>query len=293
LAHFVNSLTDTDGADASIVASNCRHFLWQHNGKQRKILKEQPIGSSVTKGAPRCQRTVNNRVVGCAGEGEPMRFDIYRPIHKALRLALSNLLIKLGSTDFQDEAAATEAIGALRQQILLSRSHLHHEEEYIHPLLEARSASASGSLEADHRHHERRLSELEELASAIEWSSPEDRSKLGQMLYLQFSRFVAEDFVHMAEEETETLSLLHLHYEDRELQEIEGRIVAAQPPEKLMHTVSLMVPAMNLPERVAFLRGIKASAPPEAFEALISVAAKPSLPTQAWELVEEKLREAA
>jgi hypothetical protein len=218
-----------------------------------------------------------------------MRFDIYRPIHKALRLSLSNLLTKLGSTDFLDEAAGSEAIVALRQQVALSRSHLRYEEEYIHPLLEQRSNEPLHGLEDDHRHHEQRLTELEELAFAIESAADDEKPSLGQLLYLTFSRFVAEDLMHMAEEETTTLALLHRHFTDPELQEIEGAIVAAHPPEKLMSTLSLMIPAMNMSERVGFLRNIRASAPPEAFEAVLSNVAEPSLAPQEWQLLEKQL----
>lgn len=97
----------------------------------------------------------------------------------------------------------------------------------------------------------------------------------------------------MAEEETTTLALLHRHFTDAELQEIEGAIVAAHPPEKLMSTLTLMIPAMNMTERVGFLRGIRASAPPEAFEAVLSNAARPSLAPQEWQRLEEQLRLAA
>jgi hypothetical protein len=222
-----------------------------------------------------------------------MRFDIYRPIHKALRLSLSKLLVKLGSTDFRNEAAATEAIAALRQQIALSRSHLEHEERFIHPLLEPLTDKPLAALEADHRHHEQSLDQLDELACAIEDAEAEERLILGHSLYLQFSRFLAEDLVHMAEEETSTLALLHRHFTDAELQEIEGRIVAAHPPEKLMGTLCLMIPGMNLPERVQFLRGIKASAPPEAFKAIVENAAKPSLTSSEWNLLRAQLQDAA
>jgi hypothetical protein len=222
-----------------------------------------------------------------------MRFDIYRPIHKALRLNLSKLLVTLGSTDFRNDAAATEAIAALRQQIALSRSHLGHEERFIHPLLEDLSEDPLQELEADHSHHRQSLDQLDELACAIEDAEAGERLILGHSLYLQFSRFLAEDLLHMAEEETSTLALLHRHFTDAELQEIEGRIVADHPPEKLMGTLSLMIPGMNLPERVEFLRGIKASAPPEAFEAIVENAAKPSLPSSEWDLLRAQLQDAA
>lgn len=214
------------------------------------------------------------------------RHDIYAPAHKGLRLALSDLLVRLGQADFADESAAAELLGALRLQLVLSASHLHHEEVEIHTALEARAPGATITLQADHDHHRRAFATLEAAIAAVEGAPPAQRAAPARELYLAFSQFVAADFAHMAEEELAILPLLHRLFDDDELIAIEGRIVAAIPPEKTMAYLKLMVPAMNPPERAAFLAFVRAGAPAEAFDAMLDVAVRPTLAPAEYEALE-------
>ncbi len=214
------------------------------------------------------------------------RHDIYGPIHKGLRLALANLTIQIGSTDFADEDAARETIAALRRQMALSASHLAHEEEQIHTALEARAEGATLTLLADHDHHRRAFVEIETIMQTIEAAPAEARPALGRELYLGFTQFVAADFAHMAEEEMVILPLLHRLFSDEELIAMEGAIVAALPPEKAMAYMQLAIPAMNGPERVRFLNFVRGGAPAEAFEAILNFAVRPTLTPNDYHAVE-------
>ena len=211
------------------------------------------------------------------------RHDIYGPIHKALRLALSNLLVKLGSTDFECDREREEAVAALRRQLAISAGHLAHEEEFLHKRLEERASESTAALEADHRQHDEAFAKLEALLGRLEAASPGERAGLGRALYLGFSGFVAEDFEHMLEEETRITPLLHELFSDAELIEIEGRIVGSVPPEEMMAVLRLMMPALNPTERIDFLSFARASAPPEAFEAMLRFGAQPALNPSDWE----------
>jgi len=213
---------------------------------------------------------------------QEMRHDVYGPIHKALRFALSNLLVQLGQTDFSDEAATDEALTALGRQLAISASHLRHEEDHVHGPLEARSGGATDALEAAHRHHDEAFGQLNDLMSLMKTVPASARPALGKEIYLRFSQFVAEDFAHMAHEELVTLPLLHSLFTDEELMEIEGRIVASLDPEETMAVMQLMLPAMNRTERVGFLTFARQAAPPEAFDAVINFAARPTLKREDW-----------
>ena len=133
------------------------------------------------------------------------RHDLYAPIHKGLRLALSDLLVRLGRADFADAAATAGLLAALRRQLVLSAGHLHHEEVEIHTVLEARAPGSTLTLEADHDHHRRAFVTLEAAIAAVEAAPPAERAAPARELYLAFSQFVAADFAHMAEEELTTL----------------------------------------------------------------------------------------
>lgn len=216
------------------------------------------------------------------------RHDLYGPIHKGLRLALSDLLVRIGRTDFTAPEGA-ETLAALRAQLVLSEEHLRHEEDYIHGALELRRPGAAAVLESQHRHHDETFIALRRLIETLETAPAAGKPAAARALYLAFSRFVADDLAHMAEEETVVLPLLHDLFSDAELQEIEGSLVASLRPEDNLAYLRLMLPAGAPDERFAFLSFVKAHAPAEAFEAIMSFAARPSLSEAEYARLSERL----
>lgn len=226
------------------------------------------------------------------GAVAPRRHDFYGPIHKGLRYALSGLLARIGATDFGrpvnviasiDHARAiTTLIADIRFQMVLSRGHLKHEDEFLHGALEARMPGASRKLEAQHGDHEASFEAIEAALVAVEAASLDGRPACGRDLYLAFARFVAEDIEHMNEEETVTQPLLHALFTDAEIAEIEARLIASVPPEKMMGYMRIMIPAMDATQRAAFLAGMRAAAPAEAFKAVLAHAARPTLSNDDW-----------
>jgi iron-sulfur cluster repair protein YtfE (RIC family) len=221
------------------------------------------------------------------------RHDIYAPIHKALRAALCDLLVRLGRTDFAQPAACAAVLADARAQLRFSAAHLQHEDEHIHPALLTRAPEMVARLEHDHREHEAEFQALESLIRAVETAAPADRAQAGHRLYLAFAEFVAHDLAHMTQEEQVTGPLLHQLFTDPELQAMEAAIVSSMPPEEAMAAVAVMIPAMNPAERAAFLVFVRDTAPPEAFGAMIAVAAKPTLPANDWADLAERLGLAA
>lgn len=207
----------------------------------------------------------------------PARYDIYAPVHKGLRMALSKLLVRLGAHDFRDEAATAALLADLRAQLFLSGSHLKHEDNHFQAAVEAATADGATRLMGQHDHHRDSFDELERLMAAVEQASPEKRFAAGHALYLAFGRFVAEDFEHMADEETKILPILQARHSDQELMEMEGRLIASIPPDVVMQFWKIMIPAMNQQDRVSMLGFVKKNAPTEAFQAIIDVAARPAL----------------
>jgi hypothetical protein len=220
------------------------------------------------------------------------RYDFYGPIHKGLRLALSGLLVRIGAADFGrpssviasiDHAKAiTTLIADIRFQMVLSRGHLKHEDEFLHTALEARMPGAAERLEAQHGDHEAAFEAIEAALVAIEQAAIDERPASGRDLYLAFARFLAEDIEHMNEEETVTQPLLHALFTDAEIADIEHRLVASIPPAKMMGYMKIMIPAMDPTQRAEFLAGMRAAAPVEAFQAVIAHAARPTLSNDDW-----------
>lgn len=221
------------------------------------------------------------------------RYDFYGPIHKGLRLGLSQLLLRLGSQDFTDEAGTAALLADLRGQLALSAAHLEHEENHLHKALDARLPGAARTLEDQHRGHQTRFAQLARLTAAVEAAPIAERPAHGHRLYLAFSAFVAEDFHHMHEEEVVTGPILQRLFSDEDLQAIEMTIIASLTPDENIAYMRLMLPAMTPAERAALLSGMKAGAPAEAFAAVIELAAKPTLKARDFDRLADELGIAA
>ena len=203
------------------------------------------------------------------------RWDIYGPVHKGLRLGHMDLMVRLGRAGFDGPEA--ELLADLAAHLAHARLHIAHEESVIHPALEARAAGACAALEAQHQHHRDTVAALAAAIEAVQAAGPQERPALGRALYLAFSAFVAEDLEHMRQEETATWPLLCAHFTDEELAGLEMSIISTLTPEENIAFMRLMLPAMSAAERAGLLGGMKAGAPPEAYGAVIELAARATL----------------
>lgn len=204
------------------------------------------------------------------------RYDMYANIHKALRKAQCEMLIRLGQTDFAHDDLAP-LLEDLRDLLSFGSSHISHEEVHIHPAIELRSPAATTDLQRQHDSHRHNFRLLEELINVLQESAPEKREALGRRLYLAYSAFIAHDFEHMFEEETLNNARLWELFDDGELHAMERAIVGSLPPQKAMAAMRLMIPAISRDERVRLLAGMKENAPKEIFEAVMEHAARPTL----------------
>ena len=90
------------------------------------------------------------------------RHNIYQVIHKALRAFMSQTLLKVGRMDVTDDGERSEAVAQLRGLLAICKTHLHHEDEFVHPALERARAGGAARTTADHHHHELAISGLED-----------------------------------------------------------------------------------------------------------------------------------
>ena len=204
------------------------------------------------------------------------RHDLYGLVHKALRMAQCQMLVRLGQFDFV-YGNVSGLIGELRGLLAMGAGHIAHEEAHIHTALEAKAPGGTRVLEGQHGSHRAQFAALEALLAQLELAEAHQRAAIGRRLYLSYSRFVAEDFEHMLEEETVTAPLLWSLFDDDGMRGIEAAIVGSIPPEKMILFMRLMIPAANRDERLNLLAGMKLHAPKEAFTAVMEMAARPTL----------------
>lgn len=209
------------------------------------------------------------------------RYDLYGAVHKGLRKAGCELLVRLGSADYGDPQECEAVLENLRSYLMMAGSHVVHEDENIHDLLRQRGGSTD-VVDDQHDDHRTAFALLEKLAADIEKAWPLHKAAAGRKLYLAFAAYLAEDLAHMHEEETVVAPALWKSFTDEELVVLEMRIVASMPPEKNMAFMRMMIPAMNPAERAALLGAMRKGAPPEIFSAVIEFAVRPGLSEKAF-----------
>lgn len=217
-----------------------------------------------------------NASAGLAG-----RWDLYGPVHKGLRLAHGEVLRRLGAADWSTDQGVL--IGDLRAHLALGAKHLEHEEAHIHGAMARRRPDLMEALEGEHAHHRARFAVVEAQIASLETGSDADLPMLGRAVYLAMSQLVAEDLAHMHHEETVVWPGLCAAFTDEEMQAMEMAIISALAPDEVIAFMRLMIPAMDRAERTGLLTGMKAGAPPEAFAAVLDLAARPTLDPGEWE----------
>jgi len=70
-------------------------------------------------------------------------------------------------------------------------------------------------------------------------------------------------------------------FSDEELLGIHGAIIESMVPQETFRTLGGMIPVVNGPERAAILCGMRAGAPPEAFQAFVA-SLRPKLEPEVW-----------
>jgi hypothetical protein len=199
------------------------------------------------------------------------RFNIYTLIHKGLRACMADALLAVGRMDPDDGADVASAAATVRGLLAFARSHLQHEEDWIHPALEAGRSGSSEETQADHVEHLEALAALEVSLRALEGSTGAARAGAALRLYRQLALFVADNFHHMHVEETENHATFVECFSDDEVIALSDRLVASLTPEEKATAMRWMLPFANAAERVGVLAKIRETAPPPAFEALLAL----------------------
>jgi len=210
------------------------------------------------------------------------RLDLYAPIHKALRSYMSDTLGRIGRMDVADAAELRHTLQQFDALMALCASHVQHENEFMHPAIEACQPAGSARIAHEHDEHLQSIAELRDEAAALRAAPAAARAALAARLYRHLALFVAANFQHMHIEETAHNALLWAHYSDAELMQLHGRLVASIDPRELLLVSRWMVPALNPAERAAVVGGMKADAPPEAFLAMLAQI-RPHLDDKAWD----------
>jgi hypothetical protein len=198
------------------------------------------------------------------------RYNIYSNPHKAMRLALGEVLVAAGRVDPHDDADVGNLAGQVRSLLLFCRTHLEKEEAFVHPAMEARRPGSASGTQHDHDDHLAAIGQLEADVRALEEPGSGHRERAAIELYRRLALFTADNIVHMHREETDNNEALWAAYSDEELHALEQRLVASIPPEALQLGLRWMMPAMNPIERAELLLEMRERVPAPAFTSVLA-----------------------
>lgn len=199
------------------------------------------------------------------------RFNIYGPIHKALRAMMADALVQLGRTDWQDPVDRGQATAVISQLLDFCVAHLEHENDFVHAAMEARRPGSAADGYAEHRMHVNAIRDLREQVTALSELAPADCIRVGEALYRSLAAFVGENYEHMHFEETHNNSVLWAHYTDEEIVAIEHAIIASIEPHENAIVMRWMLPHVSPQERAVMLSGMRQNAPAEVFHGVLGM----------------------
>ncbi|WP_367066402.1 hypothetical protein [Oryzisolibacter sp. LB2S] len=210
------------------------------------------------------------------------RMDMYAFIHKALRAYMSDTLAGLGRMDADDDLELNQTCARVLQLLEFCRSHLAHENDFIHPALERHMPGSAARVAQEHEAHVQAIDALAQATAQLMGCVRERRAQVAHALYGQLALFVAHNFEHMQYEETAHNAVLWAHYSDAELAAIHDALVASIAPDEMLVVMRWMLPFMAPAERAMMLADMRRSAPPQAVDAALSVA-RPHLSQREWD----------
>ncbi len=209
------------------------------------------------------------------------RFDMYAGIHKAMRAVMADTLLAVGRMDSDDALELTQVSQRVLELLEACRSHLQHENDFLHTAIEARAPDTTTRVAGDHAGHEAAIEQLARQVVRLRAALPADRAHETQRLYHALALFMAENLEHMHYEETVHNAALWAHYSDEELLAIHDALVGSIPPQEMMAIARWLVPFMNPQERAMMLQDMRGKAPAPAFQAILDTV-QPHLDQREW-----------
>src|SRR5262249_46040303 len=155
----------------------------------------------------------------------------------------------------------TGVVEQVRAVAHLLDSHAEHENEFVVPALELHAPELAEVIHVVHPELDRRVEDLRGLAAEVQGTDGAWARAAVHTLYLELASFISACLEHQHFEERECMYALADAMPVEELIAIDQAIVASIPPEEMANGLSMMLPAMNIDDRVELFVGIRETAP--------------------------------
>lgn len=190
------------------------------------------------------------------------RVDFYGFVHRGLRTAIADAMIRVGAArpHVDDVREVSDRVDAM---ISLCRTHLEHEDAFIHAAMNRRAPGSAKHTENDHVDHVRDLARLTGLTVLLRRATQlEELRATLKLLYRTLALFLADNLEHMDLEEQHNMRVLWENYSDAELASIERELVGSIAPQSMQAFLRWMLPSVSADERAEFFAKMRLGAPP-------------------------------
>jgi hypothetical protein len=202
----------------------------------------------------------------------PVSYDIYRNVHKGIRLEMFAVTTELGSLDPDDVEACRRFAGRFRTLEMLLTKHAMHEDVHLEQAIAEALGDHAAELAAAHVVLESHVARIGAIIDVAVGATGVDRRAGLHMAYLELATFVAAYLQHQDDEERIVMRALDATFPTEVLAQLDAAIVSSIPPEILGQFLEIMLPGMNVLDRCELLAEIRDNAPVEAFAAIWALA---------------------
>jgi hypothetical protein len=189
------------------------------------------------------------------------------PPHKGLRNLLGQFSLLAGQTCYSDVEQITKLKDLGKDLFQLLENHAFTEETFILAPLKNKVANLTAEIEEDHTRLALLEQELKEKLHSFDGTQTDDD---GHDFYLLFSDFHSQYLIHIADEDRNLEVNLQANFTDEELIQHQIAIMQSMDFSVLLLWFKYIVPARRIEENVQVLNAFKSSAPPEAFEMVLT-----------------------
>lgn len=202
---------------------------------------------------------------------EDVTLDAYSNIHKCVRSVLFSTAVEIGTADPSSLAARRQVSARVASVVQLLASHAEHEDTHVQPAIVRELPEFADRITTDHARFDVQTEWLNELAQEA-LTSDRPRRVLHK-LYVEFNAFTSSYLDHQDYEERVIMPKMELAIGVPAVVAIHEAIVSSIPPQEMAETLAIMLPVLNVDERVEMLTGIRMGAPAEAFAGVCALTA--------------------
>ena len=203
---------------------------------------------------------------------QPVSFDLYRDVHKAIRVEMFAVVTNAGRLDVSDHYGCLDVADQVESLVNFLRRHAEHEDGSIQAPLEQAAPDIAARVAREHEALEGQMDHLVALATLLRRAPSLSARAVAHELYIDLAAFTGNYLAHQDFEERVIGHVLDEAIGVQGLLALHGAIMATISPQDQSYSLALMFPAMNIDDRTELLGGMRAMAPAEVFEATWSLA---------------------